>query len=321
MLSIALATLSPAWAAPLEVVVEGTVEDGTIDATDVSAYDVEAILTFEDTLVANSDGVFFFAPDEASLVVDFSGDGPGFSLLLDQDEFSVFAAAFTGNGFFVNQAAYDPGLGFVLGETYVSEPADDFSDSSLYPYGAHALIDDGGAFIADFAVFAGGVAAVDLTFHRIHVRVPDFYEDTIDAYYGSDIIDEGAGFNRRPSTIDANIDQLDTELTAAGCFVDVGDPIAGAYNKAQRMGEGMLGDAVDLMNVGGRNFEGTIGGSSVTGVQNRKHKVVAVDGSDLIAGYWQRTAGKRGFWYAVTVTGCDLEDVQPWYGGNLDALD
>lgn len=316
----------PALAAPLEVVLEGSVTSGSIEGVDVTSELIEAVITVDDTVVANENGIFDYSFSSPEVVLSIPALGE--DIVLDAGWNSLLAA-YTGNGFVVALAIYGGGIGADLGETYVSEPADDFSNATLYPYGAHALLDDDEGLLNPLTSFTGAVSAnpyvpdgeVVLSFERVHVRTPDFLENAIEASYGADILDESFSIGRRPSTLQGNIDTLDAAATDAGCFADVGDPFGGAYNGPSLVGDGMLGESVSATN-SGRSFSGTVGGLSLDGIQNSQGRVLAVDGNgELIAGHHLRIAGKRGIWYGIRVTGgCTASDLEAWYGESTAGL-
>ena len=298
-----------AHAAPIDIVLDGTITAGEIDGIDVAG-PARFRVTMDDTTVANGSGVFSIPGtplvveiDDASYLMDASG--------------ADLASIMSGFGFVNVQGT---GLVVVLGETYVSEPAVDFSNTTLSPFGAHALIDNGGALIAAGVSFDGATSAVttqlDVSLWRMRVEYPGFIEETIEANYGADVIDPSFAVSRRPETLEANLDSLDGALP--DCFIDRGDVFAGAYVSPNLTGVSTLGSTVALAFSGG-SLSGTVDGLAATGVHTSTKAVVSTS-AGLYAAFFKRVTGKKGFWYGVPAVDCAPADLETWYGSSLSGL-
>lgn len=215
-----------------------------------------------------------------------------------------------------------------------------FSGGSLPPGGSctiqtSVLVPAGaseGSFVNTTSdLFASGVPIADPASDTLQVTAPavvDPLDDVVtwanDAY-GSAVVDEGSGKNRlRPSTWDAQLDDVLAALHQGGCTVE---PVAqnwmgGAFNLRQDTAHGTwTGGAVDGTVDGG--FQGSLeNGGSIGGAYAAlaNPKLVAdVDGSGFVAGHWVRITGRRGVFFGVTGacddSGTAADALDAWFPG------
>ena len=128
----------------------------------------------------------------------------------------------------------------------------------------------------------------------------DFVESTVEDVFG-DVIDEGAGYNARPSTIGSRVNALVAAFEDEGCVVT--DGVAGTYLRGRtprQLGASeVAGDAIAGPNIGNL----TIGGETASvGLASGGRLEGQVSDGSIVRGYFVRLNTSRSFWYGTRAT-------------------